>query len=632
MYSNNKLIKALSTITVSIWLSACGGGGGGGSSSTPTTIKTPPANKAPIIESMDEQTVEERQHFTFTASAKDTDGTITNQSWVQKSGIEIYNTNINENTLSFLAPNIAQDQTVVFTFMATDDDGTESQQDLTINITALKNITDVEFADPNLQACVIEAAEQLGENADITSFDGDTALWCQNKEISSLEGINEFKHIKHIDLAFNNITDLSPLAELQSLESLDLQHNHIENLAPLTKLTNLEQLSLNNNKISDISAINSLEQLLSLNLAHNKLTSIEAMPQSSDLKFLSIAHNQISTLQGINNLTALEHLQLEANPIADITDLPVAHSVKSLRLVSTNQDTLAEELPLIDLSPISKLSGLTELVIKGDNIKDINALASLTQLKELELIAYQVSDIQALDQLKQLEKLNIGSYTTPFSFIPKMNVSTIASLSQLTSLTDLKIKRTKVVDFSPISQLTLLKSLWVLNNENTSFAPFANLTQLETLVFYPNGLITENNIDQLHQLTKLKTFWTVWPEAADSLAILDNMPLITDLYIGGSANQQLSDFSSLANRQLTNFQVSGTQLANVEFLSSMSSLKTLQFQSTKALSDISALSTLTQLEKINLWFNEHLSCEQLDALQNALSSTLIERPNSCVLN
>lgn len=117
MLSSSLIKTSLIATSISLVLSACGGGGGSSAdtNSQNTVPPTTQTNSAPVIADMVEQTVNERNAFTFTASATDSDGTINNMSWIQKSGIEVPNTSIDGNTISFNAPAITEDQTVVFT-------------------------------------------------------------------------------------------------------------------------------------------------------------------------------------------------------------------------------------------------------------------------------------------------------------------------------------------------------------------------------------------------------------------------------------------------------------------------------------------------------------------------------------
>lgn len=66
--------KGLSLSLVALAIIGCGGGGG---SSTPTpTTPAPTPNVAPTIADMSVESIMERDSLTFTASASDSDGTV----------------------------------------------------------------------------------------------------------------------------------------------------------------------------------------------------------------------------------------------------------------------------------------------------------------------------------------------------------------------------------------------------------------------------------------------------------------------------------------------------------------------------------------------------------------------------
>jgi Leucine-rich repeat (LRR) protein len=76
--------------------------------------------------------------------------------------------------------------------------------------------------------------------------------------IKNITGLEYFINLKKLDLADNEITDVSPLAGLTKLELLILEDNRISDVTPLSKLTNLNKLNLDGNPITDLSPIKEL--------------------------------------------------------------------------------------------------------------------------------------------------------------------------------------------------------------------------------------------------------------------------------------------------------------------------------------------------------------------------------------
>jgi len=157
----------------------------------------------------------------------------------------------------------------------------------------------VEFIDQNLKQAVIDELAEMGINTTnptttemelltflavdwgvpIIDFTG--LEYAVNIEMLGLCGIqletipsgifSAMPNLWHINVSWNNLTDITPLVEIQSLGSLKMHDNNISDISVLADLTNLWELELQNNNISDISPLTSLMHLEQLNLLANPL-------------------------------------------------------------------------------------------------------------------------------------------------------------------------------------------------------------------------------------------------------------------------------------------------------------------------------------------------------------------------
>ena len=134
------------------FLTACGGG----SSSTPTP-PPPPQNMAPTV-SVTDFSLPENTTGSVTATATDSDGSISTYAWVQKSGPSVVLSNTDTATVSVDAPEVTADTDIVLTITVTDDDGAMSSADVTATITAnilsftvSGLVTDSPVADANVE-------------------------------------------------------------------------------------------------------------------------------------------------------------------------------------------------------------------------------------------------------------------------------------------------------------------------------------------------------------------------------------------------------------------------------------------------------------------------------------------------
>ena len=84
-----------------------------------------------------------------------------------------------------------------------------------------------------------------------------TSLSLESNQIShsDLVLLTNLTDLTRLDLARNNISDISPLSGLTNLTDLRLFTNSITDISPLAGLTNLRQLQLGGNTILDIAPL-----------------------------------------------------------------------------------------------------------------------------------------------------------------------------------------------------------------------------------------------------------------------------------------------------------------------------------------------------------------------------------------
>lgn len=122
---------------------------------------------------------------------------------------------------------------------------------------------DYQIADAQLHDCV----EQTIYDLHITSAEDLTRLNCSNAGIKSLAGLDKFFALKELNLADNQLADISEIGQLGRMEKLVLTNNTIKNPAPLLHLLHLTQLHLANNPQMTCKDLQQLQQ----NLKNQKL-------------------------------------------------------------------------------------------------------------------------------------------------------------------------------------------------------------------------------------------------------------------------------------------------------------------------------------------------------------------------
>lgn len=156
-----------------------------------------------------------------------------------------------------------------------------------------------------------------------------------------------------------------------------------------------------------------------------------------------------------------------------------------------------------DLSPISGLTQLDQLFLKGDGIDDISALKNLTNLTSLWLNENQIQDITAVQGMKKLSQLSLcGNRLTDVQAamdLPKLRsldlsrnaIETLPEdMSGLKNLISLDLSDNPgITDVSSVASVKTLQRLSLVgDNAIKDIRPLANLTSLdEEQTYLPAG-------------------------------------------------------------------------------------------------------------------------------------------------
>lgn len=132
IYTFKRLVRA-SFFLVSSLLLGCGGSGDG--ASAPPPIDTIPMNSEPTVSISGNDSVQERQTLFLNADATDSDGNITSYLWSVKSGPSVSLNGADSSELSFTAPDVDEDTSLVLDVTVTDNDGATTTSEISISIT-----------------------------------------------------------------------------------------------------------------------------------------------------------------------------------------------------------------------------------------------------------------------------------------------------------------------------------------------------------------------------------------------------------------------------------------------------------------------------------------------------------------
>lgn len=211
--------------------------------------------------------------------------------------------------------------------------------------------------------------------------------------------LKEFKHLKQLNLASNNLSDITPLKDLSRLTHLDLSSNQLIDISILKELKQLSDLDLQSNKVNDISCLCKLNQIEILKIGNNQIISISPLINLLKLTKLDSRRNKIRDISPLKELPNLKWLNSENNPIRDISPLTELSQLEYICLGNCE---------IKHLSPLKHLLNLKSLFLYKNLIDDIEVLSELQNLTEIHLGENNIANISSIKELKKLNRINLS--------------------------------------------------------------------------------------------------------------------------------------------------------------------------------------------------------------------------------
>ena len=270
-----------------------------------------------------------------------------------------------------------------------------------------------------------------------------TSLFCDSFGIQSLEGLQQFTHLKELFVPSNNIQNIEPISHLDSLEVVILAFNQISDISPVQSLNNLISLSIWDNQVSDLSPIAELTNLFFLDFEGNNVSDISPLAELFNLNTIFMGGNPISCFEPPFEPISHANIPSECfvpaaplHPLANFVADPAFKQCVSEAATAVGWTTPEQvdglECPFRNiqtLDGISAFSNLVALDVFFNNIVAIDELASLSQLQFLAIGENDIFDISALSQLNQLD----------FLVLDQLPINDISPLEGLTSLSNIFI-------------------------------------------------------------------------------------------------------------------------------------------------------------------------------------------------
>ncbi|MFT4738954.1 MAG: hypothetical protein ACI92W_003078, partial [Paraglaciecola sp.] len=508
--------------------------------------------------------------------------------------------------------------------------------------------------------------------------------YCQT--LSSIPMITSLEELLIKGVFFD---DYQSVGTMKNLQRLDASGSTLMSAYHLSQLLSLTDLNLSNTSIGDWDIEENLPALINLNISGTDISTLIFINQLPELEYLNINHTSVDDLTPLS-----DHKQLK-KVLADFTNLDekhvqafMANNQDILVLTQTDlllswwndlpfewQEALSEagelrssqliedlviflqtdsldiqNLPLTDGAPLQRFTQLRFLDISNSDFESISFCKALTNLEVL--IANKVP-INSLNGIQQADRLS--HFEASDSYLDDIGI-----LSGLSSLTYIRIERSKVIDQvwttylnahedqDVIYQTDRLETWWdnidgglkqVLKGSLSEYSPEGlhrmvrakrlqlmnvkaeNLYQLSVFQWLETLDVRQSPstfIPDLSEVGQIKTLsWTEGPLV--SLSALSNVPGLERLTISNTAVVDLDEVSGLVN--LRELDCSSTQIKSLKPLTRSKSLKTLNISNTRVW-QLNWLYDIRGIESL-ICFNSRVSDNKLDQFKERFPSCVI---------
>lgn len=366
------------------------------------------------------------------------------------------------------------------------------------------------------------------------AFHKDNYHEVSSEELASLRylGIANNSYGYQFSYSFTDAFDTSADIDFNSTVKtvvLDSDLDYLSSdLSCFTGLTRLDNTVIRA-KEGDAANLKSLRSLT----ARQSLSEITKAYHTEQISELSVLYNSQTTLAGIEQFPKLEKLTYNSGSLNDISLLSTCTGLRGLHLLDCDK--------IEDFSVLYTLTGLEELSLRTDKLKDISFIKEMPKLWYFYLYDTEVLDLSALT----------GN----------------------TSITHLSIEEnSEVQDYSPINTMPQIQSLRFARYYSQKMPVLDNLSNATELYF----------------------------ARMDDISFLKNFPQCTSLTLDGCNAKGPEVISAMT--ELTSLKLEGVYngIYDFTFLLPLSKLKYLDISGMSVYGDASALFSIPSLTSLNI--------------------------------
>ncbi|MDR0918124.1 MAG: InlB B-repeat-containing protein, partial [Oscillospiraceae bacterium] len=389
-------------------------------------------------------------------------------------------------------------------------------------------------------------------------------------EDDDIEQLRNFKYLRYLSLADNNITDVTPLEVM----------------------TNLTELRLQNNKISNIKALRKCKNLQAIYLGNNNLSNVEWLDYCTNLKLIYVNNNAISDISYLISLTQLESINVSNNNIDNLSFLS-AYS-------ETLEEVYAENNSIRTFSFISKLPKLRTLELSGNiGSYEKSLVQYLSTLNELQTLTLSEKDLRTLSFLNNMSKLShleiancnidIGNYVDEDNYTD--NLEYLLSLKGVLRQLDISNNPfdaygdiEKLNSLEDLNELTYLTVLYADNcSQNLNVEYLTDLMSNLQYISFENSNL--NQLDWTKHFRKLRFVDLAGNNFAElnlGTYFSSSKSTLRTLYLDTNNPNALfqNSYRSFDNNNLTTLSIENYKFSDVTALPDMPYINTLNLKNT----------------------------------------------------
>lgn len=306
-------------------------------------------------------------------------------------------------------------------------------------------------------------------------------------------------------------------------------------------------------KIADLAG--ALDEVTSIHLNRAQFANeidldLNLLSSAAKLKTLVVNGGSVQNLDALTTLTELRTLAL----LADNIDWDTGEHSEFFQSLNNLTSLTLNQWPWEDLTPLSSLTSLEHLDLRGgelDSLEGVESLGTLTRLSLSDF--YSLSSITEINALKQLSCLRLFN----------LSISSLEGLEELEALNEIELECSDLEDVSVLGSLAGLTNLRLdCGREVAGLGSLATAPQLQrlklgdipefTLGNDSRRRLGRNELDRLctvwrdvgQRFGRISSFYAEGPDLGVVLIGLSVCEALTDQISAEDFNQRLKDVTS----------------------------------------------------------------------------------------